>query len=307
MEISNIDDLLVGAKTATQPEAPEHRYQQDESPIQEAVEYDTDAPEYSDEQEPVESAPKAEEQSESEPERLSDEDEYGNKTEDLSEKMQERLKRQAESMKRKHEAELAELRAQVAQLTPLQQQQVQNAARDFEIDPNDNASWEQQLQGFIENTVSNMTTKQQLAQQQAEEARVQRDFEDRFQNGMNKFPDFVETIEALPCTISNPMTLATRAMSDPAAFLYAAAKRAPEELERISKIRDPYAQMTEMGKLEERMRRNKPATKAPRPLGKAQEDASMPAPKKKTEDTIEDLIAKSQAKKLSLLNQRRGK
>jgi hypothetical protein len=95
------------------------------------------------------------------------------------------------------------------------------------------------------------------------------------------------------------MTLATRAMADPAAFLYAAAKRAPQDLERISKIRDPYAQMTEMGKLEERMRRNKPATQAPRPLGRTIDNAPENAPKKKSEPTIEDLIARADAKKIA--------
>ena len=97
------------------------------------------------------------------------------------------------------------------------------------------------------------------------------------------------------------MTLATRAMADPAAFLYAAAKRNPEELERISKLRDPYAQMTEMGKLEERMRRNKPTTNAPRPLSRTTEDVGLPEPKKqnKAEETIEDLIAKADAKKMN--------
>ena len=127
---------------------------------------------------------------------------------------------------------------------------------------------------------------------------MQQEFETNFKAGLQKFHDFSDVISSLPFEISNPMTLATRAMSDPAAFLYAAAKRQPAELERISKLRDPYAQMTEMGKLEERMRKNKPTTNAPRPLGKTLEDSPSPDIKKKKEPTIEDMIRAADAKKV---------
>jgi hypothetical protein len=93
-------------------------------------------------------------------------------------------------------------------------------------------------------------------------------------------------------------------MDDPAAFLYAAAKRQPKELERISKLRDPYAQMTEIGKLEERMRRNKSTTNAPRPLGRTQDDAPSKEVKKSKEPSIEDLIRQSESKKLSKMRGR---
>jgi hypothetical protein len=101
------------------------------------------------------------------------------------------------------------------------------------------------------------------------------------------------------------MTLALRGMNDPAAFIYAASKREPQEIERISKLRDPYARMVEMGKLEERMRRNKPITKAPKPLGRTQEDLGIPQSKKSKEPTIEDLIAKADAKKLANIRPKR--
>ena len=121
---------------------------------------------------------------------------------------------------------------------------------------------------------------------------------------MTQFNDFTDVINELPFEITNPMTLATRAMENPAAFLYAAAKREAKELERISKIRDPYAQMTEMGKLEERMRRNKPTTKAPRPLGRVGDDATTKEAKKQKEQTGDDLLAKADAKRINTVKQR---
>jgi hypothetical protein len=151
-----------------------------------------------------------------------------------------------------------------------------------------------------------MGREQEETQVRQREAQTQQEFEGKFRDGMGKFHDFVDVIGELPFEITNPMTLATRGMADPAAFLYAASKRNPQELERISKIRDPYAQMTEIGRLEERMRKNKPTTKAPRPLDRTRENASIPAPKKKSDPSIEDLIAQSDAKKLNRIKGRQG-
>ena len=215
--------------------------------------------------------------------------------------MQKRLERQAESMRRKHEAEIAALRAQ---LTPQQTKAVENAAQNFQYDPDSEQSVTEQLETFIEQTITKLTTKRYEQEQQLQEQKIQAEFEEKLVNGMQRFHDFRDVLSELPCEITNPMTYATRAMTDPAAFLYAAAKRHPEELERISKMRDPYAQIAEMGKLEERMRRNKPTTKAPRPLGRTPEDASIPVPKNKKEESIEDLIAKSDSKRLAQLRQK---
>ena len=105
------------------------------------------------------------------------------------------------------------------------------------------------------------------------------------------------------------MTIASRAMKDPAAFFYAAAKRAPQELQRIAQIPDQYVQMVEIGKLEERMKQSKSgnATKAPKPLGRIQEDGSIPYNSNKKEPTIEDLIAQDSAKRKAFYDSRRRK
>ena len=299
MSISNIDDLLMGAKTSTHPETPENQYQDSPEEIQEL---DHEPSEVNDDAQPLvnEDNDIHDEEVEEKQEHTREYDDYGNEKEPENEAIRERLARQA----RKHQAEIESLRAQLSQQGA--SQQVQQAAKDFEYDPSESGDWQQQLASFVKQTVNSMSREQQESQLRQEEAKSQQEFESKFREGMGNFNDFVDVMSQLPFQISNSMTLATRAMSDPAAFLYAAAKRNPQELERISKIRDPYAQMTEIGKLEERMRRNKSGTKAPKPLSRTHEDAQSPAPKKKTEPTIEDLIAKSNEKKLQRLKSRPG-
>ncbi len=302
MEISNIDDVLMSGKNATQPASPEHQ----EEPA-EIEEVEQESSEYSDEPEQEEV-----EEEESGFEQIGDEsrerpkkekletDEYGNTKAQDNEVIRDRLKQQA----RKFESEIADLRSQLAQQGA--SREVQQATRDFEYNPDESGDWQQQLKQFVKQTVSSMNQEQIETQRHHEERQLQVEFESKFRNGMNNFNDFVDVMDSLPFEITNHMTVATRAMNDPAAFLYAAAKQQPKELERISRLRDPYAQMTEMGRLEERMRKNKPTTKAPRPLGRTNEDASMPVAKKTKDTTIEDLIVKSEAKKLATLKLRRG-
>jgi hypothetical protein len=295
MSTSSIDELLLSGGNASQPQTPEHQYSDEPEEIEElepeeAPESEEHEPEAQEDSQEVETKP------------LRDTDEYGNEKEPENEVIRDRLKKQAESMNRKHQAEIDSLRAQLAERGA--SQQIQQAAGDFEYNPDAAGDWQQQLASFVKQTVNSMGREQDEARNRQQEHEVQQEFESKLITGMANFSDFQDVIRALPCEITNPMTLATRAMSDPAAFLYAAAKRNPQELERISKLRDPYAQMTEMGKLEERMRRNKPTTKAPRPLGRTNEDAQSPVSKKKAESTIEDLIAKSDARKLQRMKGR---
>lgn len=302
MSISSIDELLMGGSTAQNPMSPEEKFQDGPDPIEEM---EHDEPDYGDEPEPDETPDESSDEPDEhdEPDEKSKKkepevDEYGNEKEPENEAIRERLARQA----RKHEAELNQLRAQLAQQGA--SQQVQQAAKDFEYDPDAKGDWQQQLASFVKQTVQSMTNEQQETQKRNEEAQVQAEFESKFRDGMNRFDDFSDVITSLPFEITNPMTLATRSMDNPAAFLYAAAKRNPQELERISKIRDPYGQMMEMGKLEERMRRNKPTTKAPRPLGRTQEDATVKTKPKEKDFSGDDLLAKADAKRLSTVRGR---
>lgn len=305
MSISSIDDLLMGGSSAQHPMSPEEKNQTEPEPIEE---FEEDAPEYEDEPEDETQddsddygdEPEDDEEPEQKPKKKleAEFDEYGNEKEPENEVIRERLARQA----RKHEAELNALRAQLAQQGA--SREVQQAAKDFEFDPNGAGDWQQQLASFVKQTVSSMNREQQEVQSRQEEAKAQAEFESKFRDGMGRFDDFVDVIQSLPCEITNPMTLATRSMDNPAAFLYAAAKRHPQELERISRLRDPYAQMMEVGKLEERMRKNKPTTKAPRPLGRAPQDATTKAKPKQKDTSGDDLLAKADAKRLSTVRTR---
>ncbi len=301
MPTSNIDDLLLGGSNAQHPMSPEEGAQNNE-PLEDEDASPTDDI-HAETEEKKEQAETLDDEGDSQEDNddSSEVDEYGNEKEPENEAIRERLARQA----RKHQAEIEELRAQLAQQGA--SREVQQAAKDFEFDPEGQGDWQQQLQQFIKHTVSSMSKEQEEAHIRREEHATQSAFESRFREGMSRFDDFKEVIASLPCEISNPMTLATRSMENPAAFLYAAAKREPKELERISKIRDPYGQMMEMGKLEERMRRNKASTKAPRPLGRTEEDAPVKSSsKKKGEPSIEDLIAKSESKRMNKMKARQG-
>lgn len=299
MSTTSIDDLLLGGKTSTKPETPEHQDIQEPEAIeeyegQEASDTETQNDDYKTQDDLEANSEEHEEQV------ARHVDDYGNESDPKNEAIRERLARQA----RKYESEIEALRSQ------LQEQgaprEVQNAARDFEYDPDSKADWQQQLASFVKQTVNSMTREQQESQERQVEAKAQREFEDKFVRSMSKFEDFRDVMTNLSFEITNPMTLATRAMDDPAAFLYAAAKRQPKELERISKIRDPYVQMTEMGRLEERMRKNKTTTNAPRPLGRTLDDATSREPKKNKEPSVEDLIARADAKRIAKMKASRG-
>lgn len=305
MPISNIDDLLMGGNSAQQPMTPEEKTMQSEPEVIEdndAYEehLDNESNEHSDYSESKINSQDNDEDSSFSDEDESIEDEYGNAKERMSKGMQERLNRKDKQYQKEieqREFEINQLRQQLMERGA--SQQVQQAAQDFEYDAEEGGDWQQQLASFVKQTVQSMTREQQATQEKYQEQQVQVQFEKKFHEGMNKFDDFREVITGLPFEISNPMTLATRSMDNPAAFLYAAAKRHPQELERISKIRDPYGQMMEMGKLEERMRKNKSTTSAPRPLGKIREDALSKEKPKQKDQSGDDLLANADAKRLN--------
>jgi hypothetical protein len=278
----NIDHLLTGVKNEIQPEAPEN--QTDEEPV--LAEAETD------DYEVAELSP-----SEEESEKIEQtEDEYGN-TKDSE-------KRYTETeVNERINAAVRERLARVERNIPAENAQIQKQTKDgFEYNENSNETWQQQLESFVEQTVSKMGQKQSEQARLAKEQQAQSEFEIKFQTGMSKFKDFIEVVQQMPFT--DAMTLATRSMKDPAAFIYAATKRAPDEIKRIAAIPDQYAQMVEMGKLEERMRKTKSTTNAPRPLSKTKEDA-ISKPKAEQGNSIEDQIYRSEQKKLAQLNARR--
>jgi len=279
MPVSNIDELLMGGQgNSQQPPTPEHEEQQtlEKEPIEEVESETNDYEEDESEINPIEEDESVEreegekgEEGESplSPKKEIEVDEYGNEKERMTKGMKDRLDRKEKQHQREieqREYEIQALRSQLSQTGA--SKEVQQAAKDFEYNPEESGDWQTQLASFVKQTVNSMQRETQDNEARHKEATIQREFEAKFKAGIGKFDDFVDVISGLNFEISNPMTLATRGMDNPAAFLYAAAKRNPAELERISKLRDPYAQMTEMGKLEERMRKNRAVTKAAPPL-----------------------------------------
>jgi hypothetical protein len=315
MTISSIDDLLMGVGNSQQPATPEHKeklqdekaqieeIEEDEKIEEENVSYGDDE---NDEEEENSSQDNEEDENKSSDDSKQDNDElddYGNKKERMSKGMKERLDRKEKQHQREIEQrdhELQQLRQQLTQKGA--SHEVQQAAKDFKYDEDADGSWQQQLSEFVKQTVTGMHSEEQQKQREIQEQNVQREFHQKFTKGMDRFGDFREVVGAQP--VDDAMTLALRGMADPSAFIYAASKRHPQEIERISKLPDPYARMVEMGKLEERMRRNKPTTKAPRPLGRTREDATTKATPKQKDTSGDDLLAKADAKRLSTVRSR---
>jgi hypothetical protein len=125
--------------------------------------------------------------------------------------------------------------------------------------------WQQELKKFVKQTMTEAQKEQQQLQWQRDEAVRQAEFQDKFTTGMNRYQDFKEVTSGK--NITNSMMLAARNLENPAAFVYGACKLHPQEVDRISRIADPYAQAAEIGRLHEKMvKQQQAASKAPRPL-----------------------------------------
>lgn len=294
-ETTNIDDILMSGKTDTQPAAPEYQPEiEDEGKTEEGEE----SPGY----EPQSYDENKEEQEEEE--SSSETDDYGNTKPKAKTYTEDEVHERINKAVRERMARFE--RNNPTQQQALPQQVQQQVAQDYTYNPDGEGNWQQQLESFVEQTFTKINQRQVSEAQQQREARVQAEFQDKFTQGMEKFSDFRQVVEHQP--ITDPMTIALRGLKDPASFIYAASKRHPEELQRISQIPDNVAQMVEMGKLEERMRKNATGTKAPRPLSRTKEDTGLPYKDKKNSDpSIEELIARADAKKRAMLVQKRGR
>lgn len=258
-ENKNIDSLLISV-------------QQDAEPIErmEVVSEETDATSL-DNSEVIDRAEDVSENNESkdvnekpvvEEKSESDTDDYGNpiaKSKMYSEEEVQKMIR--ERLSRGHNAQ----QAQPAQ------SEVNKAAKGFEADPESAESWEQQLEDFIDRTLTKKQTQYQRDQIEKQERIRQADFETKFNSGMARYRDFTDVVAGKPITDS--MMLATRQMKDPAAFIYAASKTRPKDLERIASLTDPYHQAAEIGRLEESMKKSRvAASNSPRPLANTKGD-----------------------------------
>ncbi len=187
---------------------------------------------------------------------------------------------------------------------PMTPQQTQAYAQGFQYNESSEVPFDVQLNYYIDSRIDLATknkereadrTQKMLLKQQEEQAN--QEFVEKVHAGMGRFSDFQQTVSVQPFT--EDMLRGVRSFKDPAAFIYAASKQQSAELQRIAQIQDPYAQIVEIGKLEERMRKNKPTTQAPRPIQRTTGNASAPAPKQQQKKpSIDDLLMASDAKRL---------
>ena len=217
-------------------------------------------------------------------ENSSDVDDYGNPVEKKAERVYTEAEVQAmirKRIKEKHEPQ-----------QPVQPQ--------YESAGDEN--WEHQLESFVEQTLTKREQKLQEERWRAQEQENQANFEIKFNAGASKYKDFEQVVMGKPLTPQ--MVLATRGMNDPAAFIYAAAKTQAPELDRISKIPDPYVQAVELGKLEERMKKARPVNSAaPKPIANIKGDMVEAKQKPRSIDDI--LVSDENARRKARMNRGR--
>lgn len=253
MEAKNVDDILVkdmqnqqaSVQPASQPPAESPVPPVPESPPPappaepQELKVEPEVPHGTDEQKETTPAP-----DQTESKQASNIDEYGNPIEKPRTYTEEEVQRMIRDRfnRGRH--------ADQPQPTPAH---VQEAAKDFKADPDSEQSWEVQLNSFIDKRLE--TRQAQLKQQewQQQEQQKQADFEVKFNAGMSKYQDFENVVSRVAPSITSSMMLATRSLENPAAFLYAAAKLHPGELDRISKLGDNFVQAAEIGRLHEKM------------------------------------------------------
>lgn len=298
-QTSNIDDILLGHKTPLQPHTPESDAISD-------VDYDNEVPRETltdsqsglqNEDNPLSDTEYGLDEPKEEKKVEVQTDDYGNQKSAPKTYTEDEVNERINSAVRERLA-----RAERNSSQPTQQQVQQQAQQGFEYNAESNESWQQQLESFVEQTVSRMGQKQAQQAYQQRERDITTEFESRFQLGMSKFNDYKDVVGSQP--ITDAMLMAARSTKDPAAFIYAASKRAPQELKDISQMSDPYAQVAAMGRLEERLKQSKSGTKAPKPISRTQEDSSIPH-KSDKQPSIEQLIAMDAAKRLEKQKQRK--
>ncbi len=197
------------------------------------------------------------------PEKAQEVDEYGTEVPKAKVYTEEEVQAIVRKrLKLRHEEQQQQAQYQPPAQPQYQEPQAENSESDV--------PWEVQLEQHIEKTVGKLQQKEQQKAWQHEEQIRQAEFETRFTTGMDRYSDFKEVVANKP--ITNGIMLAARSMKDPAAFIYAASKQQPKELERISQITDPYQLAAEVGRLEERMKKAKTVSSAPKPSTKTKGD-----------------------------------
>ncbi len=267
---SNIDDYSIKSDESVKDEAPDtsdvdtqghetHDTQQDDSDYQET-------------------------ESQSHDESSKDVDDYGNEKKERYYTWDEVKEHTNQAIRKR----LGERKAE-SDYQPQKNQQAYQQQQDGNVD------YEAQLREFVLNTTRQAQIDEANRQQEILQRQQAEEFESKFHSGMERFNDFYEVVKEQP--VSDGMVRGMHAMRDPASFIYAASKRAPKELERISKITNEYQAIVEINKLEENLRNKSSASKAPKPVSHSKSDANIDtAPSQRL--NIEDLMHEAATDKL---------
>lgn len=191
------------------------------------------------------------------------------------------------------------------QQQPTQQQQQQAAQQGFQYDENSNQDWQQQLEQFVLQVADKREhTKAVQLQQAVEQERIQR-FESKFKQGMSQFKDYHEVVGGK--NVTDAMLMAASDISNPAALFYAAAKRMPDELAKISQIENPYAQAAAIGRLDAKLRKEPTkVSSAPKPVSQTKTDTTNAyQPKPIVSNELDDLLVADNKNRLAQLASRR--
>lgn len=137
----------------------------------------------------------------------------------------------------------------------------------YQHDPNKDGNWQEQLEDFVIKTIDKRQQNAEKQKMQRLEQERNNKFAEKFNTGAERFKDFEKIVTKE--SVTPTMVMATRGMKDPAAFLYAANKKAPEKLAKIKNMSDPYEQAHAMASLENSLRVNKKKnSNAPTPPSK---------------------------------------
>lgn len=261
-ESSKVDDILLGRKDEVK---------ESKDPVNDEYEVDVEPPPIAAQEKSVEQ----DEKSTSSELQSSDVDEFGNPL--VKEKPRVYTEEEVNRMMRERFN-----RTQIAKQEEMKQQQPQEG----------DEGWQDQLKNYVKETLHELTEEEKRHAQELQERQILKEFEDKFARGMTRYNDFETVVRGKP--IDDTMMMATRSMKDPAAFIYAASKSYPKELERIASITDPYYKVAEIGRLEERMRKARASTSSPRPIQQVQGDIEN---KQNYRQSVDDLILKDAQKK----------
>lgn len=311
MSKENVDDILISQMTGTQAPAKTEDVPHETS---EESTVDVNAEQVAP-KETVRVAPKevneyGEPEAEEEPKQTQNEpeDEYGLAAEQEEETERKYTKAELKEFANRAVRERLERmeRNNGQQFTQQQvQQQAQAAQQGFQYNEDSNLDWQQQLEQFIDQASERREQRKAQQMQQAEEQRRFAALQSKFQAGMQKFADYTDVVTAQNFT--DAMALAAEDIRDPAAFFYAAAKRAPEELAKIASMKSPYAQAAAIGRLDEKLKKQaKKLSDAPRPVHKTKSDVGIEhKTSEKRKQNLDEMLIEDQNKKIALLAQRR--